>query len=84
MKIFITGGCGFLGSNLAVDALKHDDSVAVFDNLSRYGAAQNLNLLKSLGNIEFIHGDIRNNNDVGNAIMSFMPDAIFTLLGKSQ
>ena len=82
MKIFITGGCGFLGSNLAVDALKHDDSVAVFDNLSRYGATQNLNSLKSLGKINFIHGDIRNNNDVDNAINSFMPDAIFHAAGQ--
>ncbi len=82
MKIFITGGCGFLGSNLAADALKHDDRVIIFDNLSRYGAIQNLNSLKSLGNIEFIHGDIRNHNDVNNAIKNVLPDAIFHAAGQ--
>jgi CDP-paratose 2-epimerase len=82
VKIFITGGCGFLGSNLAADALKHDDRVIIFDNLSRYGAIQNLNSLKSLGNIEFIHGDIRNHNDVNNAIKNVLPDAIFHAAGQ--
>ena len=82
MKILITGGCGFLGSNLAADALKHDDHLVVFDNLSRNGATQNLNSLKTLGDFEFVHGDIRNNNDVAKAIENFMPDAIFHAAGQ--
>lgn len=82
MKILITGGCGFLGSNLAADALQHDDQLLVFDNLSRYGATQNLNSLKALGDFEFVHGDIRNNNDVSKAIQNFTPDAIFHAAGQ--
>ena len=31
-NIFITGGCGFLGSNLAAEALKNGNKVIIFDN----------------------------------------------------
>lgn len=42
LKLLITGGCGFLGSNLASYAIEQGYDVTVFDNLSRYGSAQNL------------------------------------------
>ena len=41
MKLLITGGCGFLGSNLAAEALRRGDDLVVFDNLSRYGSTEN-------------------------------------------
>ena len=82
MKLFITGGCGFLGSNLASDAIKRGDDVILFDNLSRKGSAENLQWLKKGGNFSFIHGDIRNLNDISSAIKKYQPDAIFHLAGQ--
>ncbi len=82
MKLMITGGCGFLGSNLAVDSLNRADDLVIFDNLYRAGSLQNLQWLKGQGNFRFIHGDIRNQNDVINAIAEFKPDAIFHLAGQ--
>ncbi|RMG76388.1 MAG: NAD-dependent epimerase/dehydratase family protein, partial [Bacteroidetes bacterium] len=35
MKMLITGGCGFLGSNLAAEGVQRGWQVTVFDNLSR-------------------------------------------------
>jgi CDP-paratose 2-epimerase len=35
MKYLITGGCGFLGSNIVCEILNRGDTVTVFDNLSR-------------------------------------------------
>ena len=35
MKYLITGGCGFLGANLAAEVLKQRDELAVLDNLYR-------------------------------------------------
>ena len=82
MKLLITGGCGFLGSNLAAHALERGDELVVFDSLYRNGSLENLMWLQSQGTFTFTHGDIRNYNDVFRAIDSFRPDAIFHLAGQ--
>lgn len=82
MKLLITGGCGFLGSNLAVDALSRGDELVIFDNLYRSGSRENLAWLQGQGEFRFEHGDIRNANDVTRTIRSFKPDAIFHLAGQ--
>lgn len=82
MKLLITGGCGFLGSNLASDALLRSDELMLFDNLHRSGSVENLNWLKSQGHFSFVHGDIRNANDIAIAIQQFKPDVIFHLAGQ--
>ena len=33
MKYLVTGGCGFIGSNLAAEVLKRGEDLVVFDNL---------------------------------------------------
>ncbi len=63
-KILITGGAGFVGSNLAVFFKSNypQYAVIVFDNLKRRGSELNISRLKSHG-IEFVHGDLRNKED---------------------
>jgi CDP-paratose 2-epimerase len=46
-RITITGGAGFIGSNLAHRLLAQGHNVTIFDNLSRSGGAQNLQWLQS-------------------------------------
>ena len=46
MKILITGGCGFVGSNLCISLRKERYKITSLDNLSRKGSKYNLNLLK--------------------------------------
>lgn len=82
MRLLITGGCGFLGSNLAADALARGDDLVVFDNLYRDGSRENLTWLQSQGRFQFEHGDIRNQNDITRVIQSLKPDAIFHLAGQ--
>lgn len=82
MKLLIVGGCGFLGSNLASYGIKEGYNITVFDNLSRYGAASNLDWLRQLGKLRFIHGDTRNRNDVEKVIQEGNFDAIFHLAGQ--
>lgn len=82
MKLLITGGCGFLGSNLAAHALTQGIELCVFDSLYRHGSQNNLQWLRGQGAFEFIHGDIRNTNDVQRVIARFKPDAIFHLAGQ--
>ena len=82
MKYLITGGCGFLGSNIGRCLIERGCDLVVFDNLSRFGSYQNLDWLKSIGNFEFIHGDIRNSNDIENLIRRCVPDVIYHLAGQ--
>lgn len=82
MKLLITGGCGFLGSNLAAFALTQGMELCVFDNLYRHGSQSNLQWLRGHGGFEFVHGDIRNPNDVQRVIARVKPDAIFHLAGQ--
>ena len=82
MKYLITGGCGFLGSNIASKILEQGDDLVVFDSLYRHGSYQNLDWLKEQGDFEFIHGDIRNTNDVERMIKTQKPDVIYHLAGQ--
>jgi CDP-paratose 2-epimerase len=63
-KILITGGMGFVGSNLAcsLKAKYPGYTIIAFDNLKRRGSELNLTRLRENG-IIFIHGDIRNKAD---------------------
>jgi CDP-paratose 2-epimerase len=64
-RILITGGAGFVGSNLAVSlATRHPDwEVVAFDNLYRRGAELNLPRLEEAG-VEFVKGDVREPGDL--------------------
>jgi CDP-paratose 2-epimerase len=82
MNALITGGAGFVGSNLAATLLANGDNVTVFDSLARHGACDNLAWLRSLGLAHFFHGDIRNAFDVEQAIKNAKPEVIFHLAGQ--
>jgi CDP-paratose 2-epimerase len=62
MHIIITGGCGFVGFNLARSLAEAGHQITVFDNLVRRGSEINVSKLLNLG-IPFLHGDIRNPED---------------------
>jgi CDP-paratose 2-epimerase len=82
MNALITGGAGFVGSNLAATLLARGEHVTVFDSLARHGASENLAWLRSLGLTDFIHGDIRNAFDVEQTIKNVQPEVIFHLAGQ--
>jgi CDP-paratose 2-epimerase len=82
MKLLVTGGCGFLGSNIAAEAIEQGRDVVVFDNLSRSGSAENRDWLRSRGDFEFVHGDIRAYEDVCAVVDRIQPDAVFHLAGQ--
>jgi CDP-paratose 2-epimerase len=64
-RILITGGAGFVGSNLALSFKRDRPSATViaFDNLKRRGSELALSRMRA-GGVEFMHGDIRNVDDL--------------------
>ena len=61
MKILITGGCGFVGANLALFLYSKGFNINTLDNLSRKGSKYNLSLLKKK-KIKNYNFDIANYN----------------------
>lgn len=82
MKLLITGGCGFLGSNLAAHALSQGIELCVFDSLYRHGSQANLAWLQGQGRFDYVHGDVRNANDVERVVQRFQPTQVFHLAGQ--
>ena len=65
MRILITGGAGFVGSNLAC-ALAADHEVVALDSLKRRGSEITLARLREAG-ARFVHGDVRQPSDLAEA-----------------
>lgn len=65
MHILVTGGCGFIGSHVALHLRDKGNKVSVMDNLVRRGAEKNIAVLERRG-ISFFHGDVRNPEDLAN------------------
>jgi CDP-paratose 2-epimerase len=59
--ILVTGGAGFIGSNLADRLLREGHRVRLYDALSRAGTERNLAWLRERHGerLEFVHADIR-------------------------
>ncbi len=63
-NVLVTGGAGFIGSNLSAELLAQGHNVTVFDNLDS-GYLQNIEPLKG---VTFILGDVRDGHLLGQAI----------------
>ena len=82
MAYLITGGCGFVGSNLAAELIGRGADVLVLDNLARPGTPINLNWLRTLGKFEFFHADTRNGFDLEPIFRKFPIECVFHLAGQ--
>lgn len=82
-SFFVTGGAGFIGSNFVSDLLKKGQTVTVFDNLSRAGAASNVEWLRSLygkDSFRLVVGDIRDRDKVEKELGK--PDVVAHFAGQ--
>lgn len=67
MKALVTGGSGFIGSNLVDLLVKEGHEVRVFDNLSS-GHIENISDYINSKDIEFVGGDVRDVDAVSRAM----------------
>jgi nucleoside-diphosphate-sugar epimerase len=82
MKILITGGAGFIGSNLTAHFTRAGHAVTVFDNFSRRGTEANLAWLQSTAApAGVIRGDVRDAQAIVEAARG--QDAIVHLAGQT-
>lgn len=65
MHVLVTGGCGFIGSHVALHLREKGHKVSVLDNLVRRGSEKNIAVLEHHG-VSFFHGDVRNPEDLAN------------------
>ena len=65
MKVLVTGGAGFIGSNIVEELLKKGYQVKVLDNFST-GRRENIQNFRD--HLELIEGDIRSYHTVSQAV----------------
>lgn len=64
-KCLVTGGAGFIGSNLADELIRQGAKVTIIDNLST-GSRENLSEIG--GDFEFVEADLNDDNSVEKAL----------------
>ena len=84
MKILITGGAGFIGSNLVKMALGLDHHILNVDKLTYAGNLASLQDIESHPNYQFSHTDINDQHAIRNELLAFQPDAVMHLAAESH
>ena len=80
MRALVTGGAGFIGSNLVDALVDRGDQVAVIDNLST-GRRQNLDHALADG-AQLFEVDVRDRDEVAAAVAESTPELIFHLAAQ--
>lgn len=81
----VTGGAGFIGSNLVHHLLAREGAVVVnFDRLTYAGNLDNLAAVASHPGYRFVHGDICERDLVRETFAKFRPDVVFNLAAESH
>ena len=83
-KIIVTGGCGFIGSNLVRRLLGDDHHVLNIDKLTYAGNADSLTDIAERSEYSFVQEDICDATAVPSAFGRFRPDAVMHLAAESH
>lgn len=85
-KILVTGGAGFIGSNLIDELLRSGNEILCIDNFdSNYDKSiklKNIEFALKDKNFRLVKGDIRNNNEVKKCFIELKPNIVIHLAAK--
>jgi len=81
MRVFVTGGAGFVGSNLAERLLSEGHAVTLYDNLSA-GSRDFLRDCEGRAGFRFVQADLLHLDDLGSAMQGH--EAVFHMAANSD
>ncbi len=85
MKIFVTGGSGFIGSNFIHKMVKSGNhTIFNLDKLSYAGNPNNLSLINNDQNYTFVQGDICDKSTVYKIFNEFEPNVVVNFAAESH
>ncbi|MDD9148972.1 MULTISPECIES: dTDP-glucose 4,6-dehydratase [unclassified Sporolactobacillus] len=86
MRLLVTGGAGFIGSNFVHHMLRFhpDDTIVNYDLLTYAGNLENLKDVENAPNYHFVRGDIRNRELLEYVIDHFDSDTIVNFAAESH
>ena len=83
-KIVVTGGLGFIGSNLILLLIKNKYKVINLDKVSYASNFYNLKELKDNNNYKFIKCNINNQNKIISLLKKYKPVGLFNLAAETH
>ncbi len=78
--ILITGGAGYIGSHCAINLLNEGKEIVIFDNLEN-GHIETVNLLKEIGNVHFVKGDLKNPDEINSVFDRYNIETVMHFAG---
>ena len=86
MRLFVTGGAGFIGSAFIRLTIENDSAAEVlnFDALTYAGNLENLAAAADDPRYRFVKGNVADSETVGRAVADFRPDAIVHFAAESH
>ena len=84
MKIIVTGGCGFIGSNLVRRLLSVGHKVLNIDKITYAGSLKNLSNVSNQSNYNFKKTNICDYDKIKKIFYSFKPDYIMHLAAETH
>ena len=85
MKIFVTGGAGFIGGNFILkQILQEKNSILNYDKLTYAGNLSTLSAVEDHPHFQFVQADICERSELKFTLEDFKPDAIVHFAAESH